>query len=410
MNKLRWIFVIASLLSVITIFVSQSCSEPNSNAENKQVSVIFPQKFHTEGNKIVDESGKEMVFRGFDMVTTTYLLKMNQKGRGLVVWSEDIFREMSAWGSKITRIQILPEEWEEDRANAIKMINQTIEWSKKYNMYIYLEYNVAGFPPTLNYDKESKSATKQDFIGFWNEISKKYKNEKTVAFYEIMNEPTYSNNKSRLDNALLKKDWLLWKEFAEEIIDVIRKNDPDSVIIVGGLVWGYDISFALECPIERKNIVYGTHPYPWRCEHKSWNEAFGNIKNKYPVFATEFTVGGLSVDLRKWKSVRNELSKIVYLEDLIEEGKKYPGNKQKAHKIALKSLERIKKDRAALNYLVSEREKYKREIESYLEDKKISWTGFTFYSIYPEFSMINEDYTLTEEGKWFKEWIQEKNK
>lgn len=409
MNKL----IIPIIIAVIFVaaagayFVFQISSFTDNKPIPKE-SVVYPQKFHIEGSKIVDESGKEIIFRGFDIVSTTYLLKMDQKGPGLVVWGEDFFREMSAWGSKITRIQIIPEEWEEDRANAIKLIDQTIEWSKKYNMYIYLEYNVAGFPPTLNYDKESKSATKQDFIGFWDEISKKYKNEKTVAFYEIMNEPTYSSNKSRLDNALLKKDWLLWKEFAEEIIDVIRKNDSDSVIIVGGLVWGYDNSFALEYPIERENIVYGTHPYPWRSEHKSWDEAFGNIKNKYPVFATEFTVAGLATNLRKWDSVRNELSKIVYSEDLYEEGKKVRGNKRKESEIALKMVERIKKDRAALNYLVSEREKYKREIKSYLENKKISWTAFTFYSIYPEFSIINEDYTLTEQGEWFRQWLQEK--
>ena len=375
--------------------------------EDTKESVVYPQKFHTEGNKIVDEAGNEIVFRGLDVSTTTSLVEMEQKGRGLVGWNEDFFREMGAWGSKITRIQISPEEWKENMARAMKFIDQTIEWSRKYNMYIYLQYNVAGFPPTLNYHEESKSATKQDFIDFWDEISKKYKNEKTIAFYEIMNEPTYSSNKSRFDNALLKQDWLLWKEFAEEIIDVIRKNDPDSVIIAGGLVWGYDISFAMEYPIERENIVYGTHPYPWRSEYKSWDEAFGNIENKYPVFATEFTVAGLATNLRKWDSVRNELSKIVYLEDLLEESKKAHG-KQKQHKIALKSVERIKKEKAALNYLVSEREKYKREIESYLEDKKISWTGFTFYSFYPEFSMINEDYTLTEQGEWFKQWLQEK--
>lgn len=382
MNKLiiPIVVIIVIAAGIGGYFIFQKPLFPDNQPIPKE-SVVYPQKFHVEGNKIVDELGKEVVFRGLDMVTTTYLLKMDQKGQGLVAWNDDIFREMSVWGSKITRIQIPPEEWKEDRANAIKLINQTIEWSKKYNMYIYLEYNVAGFPPTLNYDKESKSATKQDFIGFWDEISKKYKDEKTVAFYEIMNEPTYSSNESKLDNASLKKDWLLWKEFAEEIIDVIRKNDPDSVIIVGGLVWGYDISFALEYPIERENIVYGTHPYPWRSEYKSWDKAFGNIKNKYPVFATEFTVAGLATNLRKWDSVWNGLSKIVYLEDLIEEGKKVHGNKQKESKIALKSVERIKKDRAALNYLVSEREKYKKEIKSYLEDKKISWTGFTFFNL-----------------------------
>jgi len=52
--------------------------------------------------------------------------------------------------------------------------------------------------------------------------------------------------------------------------------------------------------------------------------------------------------------------------------------------------------------------KNKKEIEEYLEDRKISWTGFIFYSIYPEFSMVDGNYNLTEVGEWFKKWMREK--
>ena len=133
-----------------------------------------------------------------------------------------------------------------------------------------------------------------------------------------------------------------------------------------------------------------------------------NTKKKYPVFATEFTVAGLATNLRKWDSVRNEPAGIVSLDDLLEEGKESRG-KQEQHRIALKAVERIRSNEAALKHLSTKRENYRGQIKSYLEDRKISWTGFTFYSDYPEFSLINGDYTPTEQGEWFKEWLREKN-
>jgi len=91
-----------------------------------------------------------------------------------------------------------------------------------------------------------------------------------------------------------------------------------------------------------------------------------------------------------------------------EEAKSYPGDKQKEHELFLKATERIKNNKTAFDYLINVREKYKKEIEEYLEDRKISWTGFIFYSIYPEFSMVDGNYNLTEVGEWFKKWMREK--
>jgi hypothetical protein len=103
-----------------------------------------------------------------------------------------------------------------------------------------------------------------------------------IAFYELFNEPVSGND------IATREDWLLWKTFAEELIDIIRVNDPDCLVIVGGLQWGYDLSYVLSFPVERENIVYATHPYPGTEWNRSWDEAFGKIKNQYPVFATEF--------------------------------------------------------------------------------------------------------------------------
>ena len=83
MNKLIIPIIIAVIFAAAAgaYFVFQI----SSFADNKPIpkeSVVYPQKFHVEGSKIVDESGKEIIFRGLDIVTTTYLLKMDQKKTG----------------------------------------------------------------------------------------------------------------------------------------------------------------------------------------------------------------------------------------------------------------------------------------------------------------------------------------
>ncbi len=78
------------------------------------------------------------------------------------------------------------------------------------------------------------------------------------------------------------------KLFLEELCDIIRTNDIDSILIVGGLDHAYDLSQVVLNPINRLNIIYSTHPYPDKSKWgRSWDEAFGNIKADYPVFVTE---------------------------------------------------------------------------------------------------------------------------
>ena len=384
-------------------------------------SVSYPQKFHVAGNKIVDEVEKEAVFRGVNIgsvITHAYYTEVKKKaGPKYVPWDENYFKQIDSFGAKIIRVNIAPEDFRTvPEGFSFDAIDRTLDWVSQQEMYVFITYHGIGFPPTEFYGEgdweldEHFVPTNEEIFNFWDKISKRYKDNNVVAFYEIFNEPTRSTNKSKSSEAELEKDWLLWKDFSEQVIDIIRNNDPDSVIIVGGLNFAYDVSFALEDPIERENIVYATHPYPCKADkYKSWDEAFGVVKDKYPIFATEFTVSGLDGGPLDCESVRKELAKFVYLDDLAEEMQKYPGNKQKSHEISIEAIARIKENKTAFDYLISVREKYKKEIEEYLEDRKISWTGFIFYSIYPEFSMVDEDYTPTEQGEWFKQWLQEKN-
>ena len=56
--------------------------------------------------------------------------------------------------------------------------------------------------------------------------------------------------------------WDIVKSYAEDVIPIIRKNDKDSIIIVGTPNWSQDVDAAAENPIEGEdNIMYALHFY-----------------------------------------------------------------------------------------------------------------------------------------------------
>lgn len=107
------------------------------------------------------------------MVMITHLKTHNERGkRDYLDWGEEIFRQMNNWGSEITRIQIHPNGWARyGREEVIRLIDQTVEWSAKYEMYIFLQYNIIGFPPTQTYGNNYRAAAKNDILEFWDFLS-----------------------------------------------------------------------------------------------------------------------------------------------------------------------------------------------------------------------------------------------
>ena len=69
------------------------------------------------------------------------------------------------------------------------------------------------------------------------------------VIYEIFNEP-------------VKQSWEEVKSYSEEIITLIRKIDPDNIILVGSPHWDQDIHIVADDPIQGfTNLMYTVHFY-----------------------------------------------------------------------------------------------------------------------------------------------------
>jgi hypothetical protein len=125
-------------------------------------------------------------------------------------------------------------------------------------------------------------------LGFWRVIAQRYKDHNTIAFYELFNEPTTFNG------SLGRVSWTEWKELNEEMIGVIRAFDRETIPLVAGFDWAYDLSPIREEPVRAAGIGYVSHPYafkrgqPWE---PRWEENFAFAAASYPVVVTEFGFG-----------------------------------------------------------------------------------------------------------------------
>lgn len=121
---------------------------------------------------------------------------------------------------------------------------------------------------------------------FFEYISAKYADHENII-YEIDNEPNGE-----------KSDWVAVKEYANAIIPIIRKNDPDAVIIVGTPDYSSNITAPLNDALPYDNLMYTYHTYitdgyDTDPDFDEWKEARFNslieaLDGGLPVLVTEF--------------------------------------------------------------------------------------------------------------------------
>lgn len=148
------------------------------------------------------------------------------------------------------------------------LIDKGVQAAAELGMYVIIDWHILsdGNPQTY----------KNEAIRFFDEMSSKYKNYDNVL-YEICNEPNGGVDWSRDI-----------KPYAEEVIAVIRKNAPDSVVIVGTPTWSQDIDKAAADPISEDNVLYALHFYA--ATHTDFlRQRLTDCYNKgLPVFVSEF--------------------------------------------------------------------------------------------------------------------------
>ncbi|MFC7546809.1 cellulase family glycosylhydrolase [Plantactinospora sp. GCM10030261] len=191
------------------------------------------------------------------------------------------------WLADLLRISMYVQEdgYETDPAGFTNRVNTLVEEATERGLYAMIDFHtLTPGDPMYNLDRAKT---------FFAAVSARHANKNNVI-YEITNEP---NGVS----------WSTIKNYAEQVIPVIRANDPDAIVVVGTRAWsslgvseGGNSTEVINNPVNASNIMYAFHFYA--ASHKdNYRAELERAAARLPMFVTEFgTVtytGGGAVDV-----------------------------------------------------------------------------------------------------------------
>lgn len=235
-------------------------------------------KISVSGNKFVNSRGEAMIFRG---MSSSDPEKLYSEGR----WNDRYFAEVKNWGANIIRFPVHPLAWRKlGPSKYLELLDEGLSLAAKYGIYVIIDWHSIGNICTEKFSRDIYVTSKAETKAFWETVAARYKNNPTLAFLELFNEPTIDGGK------LGECSWADWKKFMEEIITTIRATGNTAIPLVAGFNWAYDLGELRQDPIAAEGIGYVSHPYPQKRPkpwEEKWTEDWGFAAEKYPLILTE---------------------------------------------------------------------------------------------------------------------------
>ena len=217
-----------------------------------------------DGANLVDKNGNKVQLYG-----------MSTHG---IAWfpdyvNYDTFKYLrDEWGNNCIRLAMYTEEYAGytsggDKNKLKELVSNGVDYATDLGMYVIIDWHILNDQTPMRHKDEAKD--------FFDEMSKKYKDYDNVI-YEICNEPNGQGT------------WDEITRYANEVIPVIRANDPDAIILVGTPTWSQEVDKPAASPLNFDNVMYVLHFYA--ATHTDWlrqrmQEA---INAGTPIFISEF--------------------------------------------------------------------------------------------------------------------------
>lgn len=235
-----------------------------------------------EGNRFV-ANGEQIIFKGVSVADPDKLANEGQ-------WNEKHFKQIRSWGANIVRFPVHPAAWRRRGSKTyLELLDKGVAMAEAQGMYVIIDWHSIGNLRTEMYQDAMYETTQKETFEFWRTISKHYRDNTTVAFFELFNEPTV------MGGELGSCSWDQWKVMMEDAIGIIRACKATAIPLVAGFNWAYDLKEVAKNPIKAEGIGYVSHPYPQKRQkpwETQWTEDWGYVANKYPVMLTEIGFSG----------------------------------------------------------------------------------------------------------------------
>jgi hypothetical protein len=217
-------------------------------------------KLKVIGSQLVNECGHTVQLKGM--------------GTNGIMWFPSCYNESSItamandWSIDIFEIKINYTDWYvKDTAFARSYVNKLVEACNKTGIYCIIQLQEGGNPADW-------TTISKDMFQYFSNL---HKNKKNVL-YEILNEPSGPNS-----------NWSVCKSFSNQVIPVIRANDPNSIIIVPTPFYNQRVDSAAKDPItgvNAVNLLYSFHFYA--ASHDALKVFFNFASDKIAIIADEW--------------------------------------------------------------------------------------------------------------------------
>lgn len=238
-----------NLLSVALLFTALSFGQ--GVKEYGQLSV--------KGTQLVDKDGKPVMLRGMSFGWHSFWPRFYNAGA--VKWLKD------DWHANVVRAAMGIETgskgltYKENPADAKAKIRDVVDGAINEDIYVIIDWH-------------SHNINLKEAMAFFDEMSKTYGKHPNVI-YEIFNEPD-------------EESWADVKAYSEAVIKVIRKNDPDNIILVGCPHWDQDINLPAADPIKGyNNLMYTVHFYAATHKQELRDRTDAALQKGLPIFISE---------------------------------------------------------------------------------------------------------------------------
>ena len=242
-----------------------------------------------KGTQLVDKNRNPIVLRGVSLGWHSIWPRFyNQK---TVAWLKKDFNctiVRAALGIEIGKHSYSKEpQFSKDK------IEEVIKGAIKSDIYVIIDWH----SHNINL-KEAKE--------YFDEISKKYGKYPNII-YEVFNEPD-------------DETWPEIKAYSEEIIKVIRANDPHNIILVGSPHWDQDVHLPAADPIKGyDNLMYTMHFYAATHKKELRDRTDAALQSGLPIFVSESAgmeaSGDGPMDYKAWQEYIDwmEVNKISWV-------------------------------------------------------------------------------------------------
>jgi endoglucanase len=219
-----------------------------------------PVKVHgqlqVKGSQLCDENGSPVVLRGMSFGWHNFWPRFYNPGA--VAWLA------SDWNCSVVRAAMGVEPkggYKEDPESSAKKIKAVVDGAIKSGIYVIIDWH-------------SHNINLAEAKTFFAQMASEYGKYPNII-YEIFNEPDQEN-------------WQDVKNYATEVIQVIRKHDPDNIILVGNPHWDQDIHLVADAPLAGfDNLMYTVHFYAATHKQDLRDRCNYALNKGIPIFISE---------------------------------------------------------------------------------------------------------------------------